>query len=144
MGIVLSNGVDFEVFQMTGSTKRWWRDHVRSRPGGSMSHTWDPFLQLFLEKFIPITLREEYRRQFECLQQCSMTVTQYETRFVDLARHVVILLPTEREKVWRLIDVLTFNFRLQMAKETGDDISLQRGVEIARGVEMVRGQEKGI
>ncbi|XP_070045311.1 uncharacterized protein [Nicotiana tomentosiformis] len=112
LGIVKTNGVNFAVFQMTGSVKRWWGDYVLTRPAGSPSLTWDQFSQLFLEKFIPFTLREEYRRQFELLQQGGMFVTQYETRFVDLARHAIILLPTEREKVRRFIDGLTFSIRL--------------------------------
>ncbi|XP_070032813.1 uncharacterized protein [Nicotiana tomentosiformis] len=72
-----------------------------------------------------------------------MTVTQYETQFMDLARHAIILLLTERERVRRFIDGLTFTIRLQMDKETGDDITFQRAVDIARWIEMVRGQERG-
>ncbi|XP_070046593.1 uncharacterized protein [Nicotiana tomentosiformis] len=72
-----------------------------------------------------------------------MIVTQYETRFVDLARHATILIPTDGEKVRRFIDGLTFNIRLQMAKETGDDNSFQRAVEIVRRIEIVRGQDRG-
>ncbi|XP_070037159.1 uncharacterized protein [Nicotiana tomentosiformis] len=122
MGIVESNGVDFAVFQMAGSAKRWWRDYVFARPANSLTLTWEQFSQLFLEKFNPITLREEYRRQFERLQHGSMTVTQYETRFIDLAHHAIIMLPTEKERVRRFIDGLTYTIRLQMAKETGSDI----------------------
>ncbi|XP_070029034.1 uncharacterized protein [Nicotiana sylvestris] len=44
-------------------------------PARSPALTWDQFSQLFLEKFLPITQREDYWRQFECLQQGSMTVT---------------------------------------------------------------------
>ncbi|XP_070031979.1 uncharacterized protein [Nicotiana tomentosiformis] len=132
LGIVETIGVDFVVFQMTGSTKRWWQDYVLNRPAGSPSLTWDQFSQLFLEKIIPFTLREVYRRQFERLQQGSMAVTQYETRFVDLACHAVILLLIERGRVRRFIDGLTLSIRLQMAKETEDDISFSRVVEITR------------
>ncbi|XP_070040855.1 uncharacterized protein [Nicotiana tomentosiformis] len=123
MGIVETNGVDFAVFQMTGSTKRWWRDYMLTTPAGSPALTWYRFSQLFLEKFIPVTLREDYYRQLERLQQGSMIITQYETRFVDLACHAIVLLPIERERVRQFIDGLTFSIRLQMAKETGDDIS---------------------
>ncbi|XP_070050759.1 uncharacterized protein [Nicotiana tomentosiformis] len=143
MGIVERNEVDFHVFQMTGSTKMWWRDYVFTRPAGSPALTWEQFPQLFLEKFVPITLREEYRRVFEHLQQGSMTVTQYETRFVDLARHAIILLPTERERVRRFIDGLTYTIRLQIAKERKTDISFQTSMNIARRIELVRAQERG-
>ncbi|XP_070046938.1 uncharacterized protein [Nicotiana tomentosiformis] len=101
------------------------------------------FSQLFLEKFVPITLREEYRKQFERLQHGSMYVTQYETRFVDLARHPIVLLPSEKERVRRIIDGLTYTIRIQMAKETVNDISSQTTMNIARRIELVRAQERG-
>jgi len=69
-----------------------------------------------------------------------MTVTQYETRFMDLDFHAAILIPTNRERAGRFIDKLTFGIRLQMAKETGDDISFQRVVDIARRIKMICGQ----
>ncbi|XP_070036919.1 uncharacterized protein [Nicotiana tomentosiformis] len=112
MGIVETNGVDSVVFQMTGSAKKWWRDYMLTRLAGSPALTWDLISQLFLKKFIPFPLREDYRKHFERLQQGSMTVTQYETRFVDLARHTIIFLPIERERVKRFIDGLTFTIRL--------------------------------
>ncbi|XP_070034375.1 uncharacterized protein [Nicotiana tomentosiformis] len=143
MNIVETNGVDFTAFQMNGSTKKWWRDYLLTRPAGPPALTSDQFSQLFLEKFLPITLREEHRRQFERLQQSSMTVTQYETRLVDLAYHALILLPTKRERVRRFIDGLAQPIRLQMAKETGSEISFQATANVSRRVEMVLAQGSG-
>ncbi|XP_070034238.1 uncharacterized protein [Nicotiana tomentosiformis] len=143
MGIVETNGVDFAVFQMTGSARRWWRDYILARPVGSPALTWEQFSQLFLEKFLPITLREDYRKQFERLQQDNMTVTQYESCFVDLARHDLLLLSTGGERVRRFIEGLTHPTRLQMAKETGSEISFQAAANVTRKVEMVLTQERG-
>ncbi|XP_070041475.1 uncharacterized protein [Nicotiana tomentosiformis] len=84
--------------EITGSAKRWWRDYMLTRLAGSPAITWEQFPRLFLEKLIPITLREDYRRQFEHLQQGSMTVTQYKTHFVNLARRAHLLLPTEGKR----------------------------------------------
>ncbi|XP_033512589.2 uncharacterized protein [Nicotiana tomentosiformis] len=140
MCIVESNGVDFAVYQMTSSAKRWWRDYVRGTPAGSPPLTWDQFSQLFLEKFVHVILREGYRNQFEHLQQGSMTVTQYETRYFDLFVHAIILIPTEMERVRIFIDGLTYDIRLQMARETKDDISFNRVVEIDRRFERVYGR----
>lgn len=61
MGIVETNGVDFAAYQTNGSAKKWWRDYLLTRPAGSPALTWDQFYQLFIEKFLPITLREERR-----------------------------------------------------------------------------------
>ncbi|XP_070018217.1 uncharacterized protein [Nicotiana sylvestris] len=98
MGIVETDGVEFATFRLSGSAKTWWRDYCLTRPARSPALTCEQFTQLFLEKFLPITQKDIYRRQFECLQQGSMTVTQYETRFIDLACHALIILPTERER----------------------------------------------
>ncbi|XP_070055091.1 uncharacterized protein [Nicotiana tomentosiformis] len=72
-----------------------------------------------------------------------MIVTQYETHFVDLDRHALLLLPTEEERVRRFIDGLTHPNRLQMAKETGSEISFQMTANVARRIEMVLAQERG-
>ncbi|XP_070012971.1 uncharacterized protein [Nicotiana sylvestris] len=98
MGIVETNVVDFASFCLSGSAKTWWRDYCLARPAGLPALTWDQFSQLFMKKFLPITQRKSYRRQFERLQQGSMAVTQYETRFIDLAHHALLILLTERER----------------------------------------------
>ncbi|XP_070039642.1 uncharacterized protein [Nicotiana tomentosiformis] len=143
MGIVETNGVDFAEFQMTGSAKRWWRDYILTRPVGLPALTWEQFSQLFLEKLLPITLREDFHKQFERLQQGSMTVTQYESHFVDLARHALLLLPIKGERVRRSIEGLTHPIRLHMAKETRSQILFQVAANVARRIEMVLTQEKG-
>ncbi|XP_070046014.1 uncharacterized protein [Nicotiana tomentosiformis] len=142
MDIVETNGVEFAVFLMAGSAIRWWRDYTLTRPVGSPALTWEQFSQLFLEKFLLITLREDYQKQFERLQQGSMTVTQYESHFVDLARHVLLLLDTEEERVRRFIEGLTHPIRLHMAKETGSEISFQEVANVARRIEMVLAKER--
>ncbi|XP_070054465.1 uncharacterized protein [Nicotiana tomentosiformis] len=105
MGIVKSNGVDFVVFQMIDSAKRWWQEYKRSRPTSSPPLTWDPFSQLFLEKFILF----------------------HSKRGVPLAVRAPLV-------GWHDC------YPIQKAKETGDDISFQRAVEIARRIEMIRSQ----
>ncbi|XP_070034228.1 uncharacterized protein [Nicotiana tomentosiformis] len=137
MGIVETNGVDFAVFQMTSSVKRWWLDYTLTKLVGSPALTWEQFSRLFLEKFLPVTLRVDYRKQFEHLQQDNMTVTQYESRFVDLSRHAIFLLPAKGERVRRFNEGLTHPIRLQMAKEAGSDISFQATANVARRIEMV-------
>nr|XP_009789068.1 PREDICTED: uncharacterized protein LOC104236761 [Nicotiana sylvestris] len=97
MGIVETNGVGFATFHLTGSAKTWWRDFCLVRPAGSPSLTWDQFLELFLGKFLPATQQDALRRQFERLQQGSMTVTQYENQFIDLARHAIMAMGTGSE-----------------------------------------------
>ncbi|XP_070046156.1 uncharacterized protein [Nicotiana tomentosiformis] len=72
-----------------------------------------------------------------------MSVTQYKTHFVDLARHALLLLPTERERVRRFIDGLVQPIKLQMDKETRSEFSFQTTANVARRIEMVLSQERG-
>ena len=69
LGLVESHGVNYTTFQMTGSTKQWWRDYIKSRPAGSPPLSWTQFTQVFLSKFVPHSDRERKRAEFEGLQQ---------------------------------------------------------------------------
>ncbi|XP_070036361.1 uncharacterized protein [Nicotiana tomentosiformis] len=71
----------------------------KHRPVGAAPLTWHEFSVLFLEKFVPQTRREELCRQLEQLLHDGMSVTQYEIRFSELARHAVWLASTEWESI---------------------------------------------
>ncbi|XP_070023802.1 uncharacterized protein [Nicotiana sylvestris] len=143
MGILETNGVDFATFRLAGSAKTWWRDFCLARPAGSPSLTWDQFSELFLGKFLPVTQRDALRRQFERLQQGSMSVTQYETQFIDLARHTIVILPTERERVRSFVDGLVQPIRVQMAMSAGSEITFQETADGARWIELTLSQGGG-
>ncbi|XP_070054479.1 uncharacterized protein [Nicotiana tomentosiformis] len=120
-----------------------WEASERRRPVGAAPLTWHEFSVLFLEKFIPQSRREELRRQFEQLCQDGMSVMQYEMRFSKLARHVVWLVPTDRERIMRFIDGLTYQLGLRMTRERVSSVTFDEVVDIARQIEMVRNQEHG-
>ncbi|XP_070043257.1 uncharacterized protein [Nicotiana tomentosiformis] len=109
-----TSGVSFTTFQFTGAAFTWWEAYERRRPVGAVPLTWQEFSVLFLEKYVPQSHREELRRQFEQLRQEDMTVTQYVMRFSELARHTIWLVPTDRERIRRLIDGLTFQLRIEL------------------------------
>ncbi|XP_070045975.1 uncharacterized protein [Nicotiana tomentosiformis] len=80
---------------------RWWETYEKRRSVGAAPLTWQQFSVLFLEKFVPESCRDELHRQFEQLHQGEMSVTQYEMRFSELARHAIEMVRgqerTERE-----------------------------------------------
>ncbi|XP_070015922.1 uncharacterized protein [Nicotiana sylvestris] len=143
MGILETNGVDFATFRLAGSAKTWWRDFSLARPAGSPSLTWGQFSELFLGKFLPVTQRDALRRQFEHLQQGLMSATQYETQFIDHARHAIVILPTERERVRRFVDGLVQPIRVQMARSAGSEIIFQEATDGARRIELELSQGGG-
>ncbi|XP_070040001.1 uncharacterized protein [Nicotiana tomentosiformis] len=72
-----------------------------------------------------------------------MSVTQYEMRFFELARHIVWLVPTNRERIKRSIDNLTYQLRLLMTRKRVSGATFDEMVDIARKIEVVYSQERG-
>ncbi|XP_070040015.1 uncharacterized protein [Nicotiana tomentosiformis] len=70
-----------------------------------------------------------------------MVVMQYEMRFSELARHVVWLVPTDRERIRRFIDGLTFQLQILMTRERVSSATFDEVVDIAQEIESVRNQE---
>ncbi|XP_070050937.1 uncharacterized protein [Nicotiana tomentosiformis] len=128
--------------QLTGATFKQWETYERSRPVDAAPLSWHVFFVLFLEKFVPQTRREELRRQFKQLRQEDLSVTQYEMRFLELARHVVWLVPTEREKIRRFINGLNQQFRFVMTLGNVAGAKFDEVGDSARWLEMVRIQER--
>ncbi|XP_070036547.1 uncharacterized protein [Nicotiana tomentosiformis] len=109
----------------------WWEAYERRRPVVAAPLTWQQFSGLFLEKFVPQSRREELRKQSEQLCQGDMSVTQYEMQFLKLARHAIWLVPTDRERIRRFIDGLTFQLRLLMTRERVSGTTFDEVVDIA-------------
>ncbi|XP_070035436.1 uncharacterized protein [Nicotiana tomentosiformis] len=69
-------------------------------------------------------------------------MTQYEMRFSKLARQAIWLVPTNRERVKRFIDGLTFQLRLLMTRERVFGATFDEVVDIAHQIEMIRRQKR--
>ncbi|XP_070045720.1 uncharacterized protein [Nicotiana tomentosiformis] len=107
-GILETSRVSFTTFQFLGVVLRWWETYEKCMPIGAAPLTWHQLFVGFLEKFILQSRGEELRRQFEQLRQGDLSVMWYEMRFSKLARHAIWLVPTDRERIRRFIDGLTY------------------------------------
>ncbi|XP_059285948.1 uncharacterized protein LOC132039492 [Lycium ferocissimum] len=90
----------------------WWRSYVECRPVGSPPLTWNQFYQVFLESYIPCTLRESRRDEFNDLEHRGMPVAEYEARFNFSAHYAVKQIPAETERVRRFIRGLVLPLKL--------------------------------
>ncbi|XP_075079181.1 uncharacterized protein LOC142164700 [Nicotiana tabacum] len=95
-----------------------------------------------MEKYVPQSRREELRRQFEWLRQGEMTVMQYEMRFFELSRHAIWLVMTDRERIRRFVNGLTYQLRILMTRERVTGVTFEEVVYIAREIESVHRQER--
>ncbi|XP_070032163.1 uncharacterized protein [Nicotiana tomentosiformis] len=142
-GILETSGVSFTTFHFSGVAFRWWEAYERRGSVGAAPLPWQEFYVLFLEKFMPQSHRKELRRQFGQLCQDGMFVMQYQMRFSYLDRHILWLVPTERESIRRFVDGLTYQLRLLMTKERVFGATFDEVVDISRQIEMVRIKERG-
>ncbi|XP_070047510.1 uncharacterized protein [Nicotiana tomentosiformis] len=128
MGIVKTSEVAFITFQLKGAAYQWWRAYELGSPAELASLTWVQFLEMFLREFVPQSLRDAWRAEFEQLRHGTMSESGYAVRFSDLARHALALVARVRECVLRFIEGLRHDIRFIMARELESDVSFQQGV----------------
>ncbi|XP_062000588.1 uncharacterized protein LOC133717863 [Rosa rugosa] len=84
-------GTDMEkkitaIFLLQGEAGRWWDFVLRTRDISTM--TWEGFVELFRDMYIPASGREKLGIDFISLIQGTMSVEEYEARFSQLYRFV--------------------------------------------------------
>ncbi|XP_070047262.1 uncharacterized protein [Nicotiana tomentosiformis] len=139
IGIVETSGVSFTAFHLSGATYQWWRAYELSSLDEATSLTWTQFSEMFLREYVPQSLRDAWRIEFEQLRQCVMTVLEYAVRFSELARDSPALVAIVTERVRRFNEGLHPSIRTSMARELEMDITYQQAVSIARRVEAASG-----
>ncbi|XP_070047009.1 uncharacterized protein [Nicotiana tomentosiformis] len=142
MGIVETSGVSFTTFQLRGPAYQWWRAYELSSPDEAASLTWTQFSELFFCEYVPQSLRDAWRIEFEQLHQGSMTMSEYVVHFSWLARHTLALVATVRERVRRFIEGLHPSIRTSVARELEIDITYQQAVSIARRVKAMFARDR--
>ncbi|KAF5458598.1 hypothetical protein F2P56_022619 [Juglans regia] len=89
----------FSAFKLTGEAKRWWISERTIREvEGTEIVRWLHFKQIFLERFFPMSIRDDKALEFTNLIQGAMTVHQYAARFIELSHFVAYLIPDEEKK----------------------------------------------
>lgn len=60
--------------------------------------TWDAFKEVFLEQYFPWIIRKNKAQEFADLVQGSMTIEQYQVKFIELSHFAPYLIPNEISK----------------------------------------------
>ena len=68
MDIVERFSIEFMTYKFQGDAKMWWRSYVECQPPRAPPMTWASFSSLFMEKYIPQTLRDRRRDEFLSLE----------------------------------------------------------------------------
>ncbi len=101
-----------------GPAEFWWKSEKRLLLGGRIEIetliTWDKFVESFYEHYFTKTFRAKQAKLFVNFQQGSLSVVEYEAKFIELSRFAPHMVDTEEHKVDKFLDGLNFNIRKRL------------------------------
>ncbi|EOX94130.1 DNA/RNA polymerases superfamily protein [Theobroma cacao] len=107
LGCSSVRSVELAAFQLEDVSQEWYSSLCRGRPTNATPLAWSEFSVAFLDRFLPLSVRNARAREFETLvQTSSMTVSEYDIKFTQLARYAPYLVSTEEMKIQRFVDGL--------------------------------------
>ena len=74
--------------------------------------TWASFSSLYIEKYIPRTLRDRRRDEFLILEQGRMSVTTYEAKLRALSRYATQIFFSPQERICRFLKGLRSDLQI--------------------------------
>ncbi|KAF5464159.1 hypothetical protein F2P56_014256 [Juglans regia] len=91
----------YVAFNLTDATNKLWKSTralLQMELEDGVPIAWECFKKIFLEHFFPQTLRESRAHQFADLNQGTMTIDQYATKFMELFCFASYLITDEEKK----------------------------------------------
>ena len=96
------NLVKFAAHQLKGVAADWWENYCEAHED-AQTITWNEFAEAFRTAHIPAGIMELKRDEFQALTQGKMTVSEYLSRFTQLARYGRADIPTEADKTAKFL-----------------------------------------
>ena len=100
--------------------------------------TWASFSSVFMEKYIPRTLRDKKRVEFLSLEQGRMSVTSYEAKFRALSTYATQLCFSTQERICRFVKGLRSELRISALQVAATAKSFQEVVDFVIEVDGVK------
>ncbi|XP_026456955.1 uncharacterized protein LOC113357724 isoform X2 [Papaver somniferum] len=101
--------VRLATYLFEGDAEHWWRSVKRMEDVSNMC--WDNFVELFLNKYFPPTVKALKCVEFAALRQGSMTVMQLDQKFSELERYGTHLDPNAELRARKFEDALRPSIR---------------------------------
>ncbi|CAM8999655.1 unnamed protein product [Rhodiola kirilowii] len=98
--------VELASFRLQGVASSWFDNVMAGRDVQQPRMEWEEFKMLFLDRFLPVSVRDSRAREFESLKHEGMSITDYANRFTVLSVYAPHLVPTEDMRVKRFISGL--------------------------------------
>ena len=94
----------------------WWRSYVESQPAQAPPMTCGSFSSLFMEKYIPRTLRDRRRDELLSLEQGRRSVTAYEAKFRALSMYSTQVCFSPQERIRHFVKGLRSDLQILALK----------------------------
>ncbi|XP_074335508.1 uncharacterized protein LOC141672725 [Apium graveolens] len=93
----------FAIYRLEGDASIWWKSVVASHTAGyENTVTWDVFKAQFDQRYFPVSIREEYAREYQSIaQKEDESVADFQVRFQRLAGYARSVAGTEEDKIMK-------------------------------------------
>ncbi|GMH03676.1 hypothetical protein Nepgr_005515 [Nepenthes gracilis] len=131
-------------FKLYGEADHWWIIKKKFLNQEMEVITWDRFLEVFNEKYIPKSFREKMEEEFICLRQGGSSVAQYGAKFLELSRFAPYLVSDETMMAKRFLLGLNDVIRKQLVPHdlTSYNEVLDRAFLVEQELERTKVEEK--
>ena len=111
---MLQDRFEFIVSLLQGDAYDWWETVPRALVRPTVL-TYEDFLRLFRNKYLPEVYRDEKLREFLNLRQRTLSVADYEVRFTQLSHYAPMMVATERDRCRRFEEGLHYEIQSRLA-----------------------------
>ena len=105
--------VTFATFHLKGPAAQWWESHKGMLPAETVT-TWQEFQLAFHARHIPQGLIDQKRKEFCKLSQGTMTVDEYQRKFLKLSRYAADDVCTGARKQEKFCEGLRLDIKLAL------------------------------
>lgn len=96
-----AQNVSYVVFQLTEDVGFWWKSYCRTRtPTQFGAMTLNGFKEVVIQNYLPRSNREK-ERKFIYLKQGTMTVVEYERKFIQMSCYATHMVDSREKKAHR-------------------------------------------
>ena len=99
MGVPPHEKAELVAYQLKGVAIVWFDQWVNNRGDDVGPLYWEEFKVAFLDRFIPLELREAKVQEFINLRQGNMSVREYSLKFTKLSKYAPSLVADPRVKM---------------------------------------------
>jgi Retrotransposon gag protein len=143
LGVLQSHGAEFIAYVLEGDADEWFRTMRSQRAFDAAPLTWTEFCTSFRARFIPYSVRESLRTQFEGLRWEGISFSEYESRFTRLSRYAPDLVATEEAQIRRFLIGVPVEVRRECRWMVLQRSSFQEVVDFVRQGESLPRQGQG-